>query len=64
MKEFVLVCFILKRKGKGCEVGESVREKRLVESHPSVRERNAVDGSLARVRGTLILSPSGRRGGT
>lgn len=38
-----------------------MRENRLVESHPPAPERNAVDGSLARVRETLTLSPSGRR---
>lgn len=61
-REFVLVFFILKRKWKGWGVSGTVRENRLVESHISVPERNAVDGSLARVRWTLTLSPSGRRG--
>lgn len=37
------------------------RRNSLVELHPSIQERNAVDGSSGRVRVALTLLPSGKR---
>lgn len=45
-----------------CSFTGKLQRNRLVESQPSIPERNVADGSLARVRGTLSLLPSGRRG--
>lgn len=57
-----LLCLVAEYKDevKGLKTIRECERNRLVESHPSIPERNAADGSSARVGGALTLLPSGR----